>query len=67
MGVWDLRTEKTTESYGLLNARVAYTFPLATPLTLFAKGENITAARYQINYGFPMPKATFMAGIEWKF
>lgn len=66
-GVWGLHTERTTENYALLGARAAYTVPLRTPLTLFVKGENLTAAKYQINYGFPMPKATFMAGAEIKF
>ncbi|MDE5960478.1 MAG: TonB-dependent receptor, partial [Duncaniella sp.] len=51
MGVWGLKTEKTTEHYTLLNARVAYTFTFNKPLTLFVKGENLTAADYQINYG----------------
>lgn len=67
MGVWGLKTEKTTEHYTLFNARVAYTFTFNKPLTLFVKGENLTAADYQINYGFPMPRATVMAGLEWKF
>lgn len=67
MGVWGLKTEKTTEHYTLLNARVTYTFTFNKPLTLFFKGENLTAADYQINYGFPMPRATVMAGLEWKF
>lgn len=67
MGIWGLKTEKTTEHYTLLNARVAYTFTFNKPLTLFVKGENLTAADYQINYGFPMPRATVMAGLEWKF
>lgn len=66
-GIWGLYTERTTESYVLLGARAAYTVPSATPLTLFVKGENLTAAKYQINYGFPMPRATFMAGAEIKF
>lgn len=67
LSVWGVYTEETKESYALLNARVAYTFHFKTPLTLFAKGENLTATEYQINYGFPMPRATVMAGAEWKF
>lgn len=62
-----LNTENSRENYALLNSRVAFTFPFKRPLTLFAKGENLTATKYQINYGFPMPKATVMAGVEWKF
>lgn len=66
-GIWDLDTEETTESYVLLNARAAYTFEFRTPLTLYVKGDNLTATSYQINYGFPMPRATVMAGVEWRF
>ncbi len=67
MGIWGLNTEQSKEDYCLLNARCAYTIAWQAPLTLFVKGENLTAAKYQINYGFPMPKATVMAGVEWKF
>lgn len=66
-GIRGLKTEKSTEDYVLLNAQAAYTFILTRPLKLFVKGENLTAANYQINYGFPMPRATVMAGVEWKF
>ena len=66
-GIWGLYTEETKENYLLLNARAAYTFAFRKPLTLFVKGENLTATEYQINYGFPMPRATVMAGAEWKF
>lgn len=67
LGVWGLNTEESKEDYALLNARAAYSFDFDKPLTLFVKGENLTATRYQINYGFPMPRATVMAGAEWKF
>ena len=67
LGVSHLMTEATREHYVLLNARVAYRFDLPTPLTLFVKGENLTATKYQINYGFPMPRATVMVGAEWRF
>lgn len=62
-----LKTEKSMEDYILFNAQAAYTFTFTRPLKLFVKGENLTAANYQINYGFPMPRATVMAGVEWKF
>lgn len=35
--------------------------------TLFVKGENLLAQRYEINAGFPMPKATFMGGVNVNF
>lgn len=34
---------------------------------LFVKGENLLAQRYEINAGYPMPKATFMGGINLNF
>ncbi len=67
MGIWGLNTEESTENYVVLNARASYTFAFSKPLTIFVRGENLTAAKYQINYGFPMPKATVMSGIEWTF
>ena len=33
----------------------------------WARGENLLAQRYEINAGYPMPKATIMAGINVKF
>ena len=34
---------------------------------IWARGENLLAQRYEINAGYPMPKATIMAGINVKF
>lgn len=66
--VWHLLTEGSVENYSLLNARVARRLALGDDsLTLWAKGENLTAARYQINYGFPMPRATVMVGFDFNF
>lgn len=56
------------EDYTVLNAKAAYRF--GTPdkgLNLFVKGENLTATRYSINEGFPMPKAIFMGGFDVTF
>ncbi len=56
------------EDYTLLNARVAYRFGAPDRgVKLFLKGENLTAARYTINDGYPMPKATVMAGVDVTF
>lgn len=56
------------EDYTVLNARVSYRFgSLDRGVKLFVKGENLTATRYSINEGYPMPKATFMAGIDVTF
>ncbi len=33
-------------------------------LSIWVRGENLLAARYEINAGYPMPKATFMGGVS---
>lgn len=56
------------EDYTVLNAKAAYRFGTVDKgLNVFVKGENLTAARYEINEGFPMPKAIVMAGLEFTF
>lgn len=61
-------TTSAKESYTLLNAKAAYRFGTRDKgANVFLKGENLTAARYEINQGFPMPKAIFMGGIEVTF
>lgn len=49
----------------LLNATVGYRATRA--LRLWARGENLLAQRYEVNTGFPMPRATAMAGVEITF
>ena len=34
---------------------------------VFVRGENLLAQRYEINDGFPMPKATVMGGVNINF
>ena len=56
------------EDYTVLNARASYRFGSQNKgLKLFVKGENLTATRYSINEGYPMPKAVFMGGIDVTF
>lgn len=56
------------EDFTTLNAKAAYRFGSRDKgLNLFVKGENLTAARYSINDGFPMPKAIVMGGIDVTF
>lgn len=53
------------QGFTLLNAMVAYK---ACPLlTLWAKGENLLAQRYETQLGYPMPRATFLAGVNISF
>ena len=49
------------ENFTLLNATVSYQWQKNVGLWL--KGDNLLAERYEINEGFPMPKATFMGGV----
>ena len=50
------------ENYVLWNADVE--FRATSRLQLYARGENLLAQKYEINAGFPMPLATFNAGIK---
>ena len=55
-------------NYTLLGARAAYRFgPADRGINLFVKGENLTADRYTINYGFPMPRALVFGGLDFTF
>lgn len=36
-------------------------------LDLWARGENLLAQKYEINAGYPMPRATIMAGVHIRF
>ncbi len=50
------------ENFILLNVTAAYK---ALPwLNIWAKGENLLAQKYEVNYGYTMPKATFMGGVN---
>jgi iron complex outermembrane receptor protein len=54
-----------TESFTLLNATVSY--KVLPWMAIFAKGDNLFAERYQTYDGYPMPKATFMGGVNLNF
>lgn len=58
-------TDSGTENFTMLNASVAYQ-PVKM-LKLWLRGENLLAQKYEINAGFPMPRATFMAGVQVTF
>ena len=53
------------EDFCLLNATINY--QLSHPITLWVRGENLLAQKYEINLGYPMPRATFMAGVNVNF
>lgn len=53
------------ESFFLLAASIAYS---PTPLVkLWLRGDNLLAQRYELNAGYPMPRATVMAGVDFSF
>lgn len=59
------RGSEEQDNFVLWNLRGSYRLcPFAN---LFVKGENLLAQRYEINAGYPMPKATFMGGINLNF
>lgn len=54
--------DERQENFLLLNVTAAY--KALSWLSIWAKGENLLAQKYEINYGYPMPKATFMGGVN---
>lgn len=54
--------DETKETFTLWNIRAAYS-PTKT-FQLFARGENLLAQKYEINLGYPMPRATVFGGIN---
>ena len=57
--------DETKESFCLLNATVNYA--LSRNVGLWLRGENLLAQSYEINFGYPMPRATFMGGVNVNF
>lgn len=61
----EVGAKETKQEVTLLNASVAY--QVLPQLRLWVKGDNLLAQKYEINAGYPMPKATFMAGVNVNF
>ena len=53
------------ENFCLVNLSVTYA--LAKDISLWVRGENLLAQDYEINLGYPMPRATFMGGVSLRF
>ena len=49
------------EDATLLHISLGYR--ICPQLKIWARGENLLAQKYEINLGYPMPKATFMGGV----
>ncbi len=57
--------QETKENFCLLNASVSYA--LTKACSLWVRGENLLAQSYEINLGYPMPRATFMGGVNLNY
>ena len=57
--------DEQKENFCLLNATVNYA--LCKTVGLWLRGENLLAQSYEINLGYPMPRATFMGGVNINF
>ena len=55
--------EETTESYLLFDASVTY--KLSSKIKIFVSAENIFNTQYQVQYGYPMPGISALAGISF--
>jgi len=64
-GLYKKLDPEETEDFLLWNVRGS--FRVLDGFDVWVKGENLLAQRYEINAGFPMPKATVMAGVNIKF
>lgn len=57
--------DETQENFVLWNLRASYR--ALNWLDIWVRGENLLAQRYEINVGYPMPRATVMAGFSLDF
>ena len=64
-GLYTVAASDRTEDFLLWNLTASY--QLTEPLQLFVRGENLLAQRYEINAGFPLPRATVMGGFRVNF
>ena len=61
----DTGTNEAKEDFCLLNMTVNYA--IHKQCALWLRGENLLAQSYEINRGYPLPRATFMAGVDVSF
>lgn len=64
-GLYTQTSPVVTEDFVLWNLRAS--FRVTRWLDLWARGENLLAQEYEINAGYPMPRATIMAGFNLNF
>ena len=63
--VSNLYTGSDLQTFTLVNATASYSLLPSTKLWL--RGENLMRQKYEILAGYPMPRATFMAGVNVDF
>ncbi len=61
-GLYTAVNPDTTEDFLLWNVRAS--FRAAKWLDIWVRGENLLAQKYEINAGYPMPRATVMGGFN---
>lgn len=64
-GLYTSTSPETKENFALWNIRGSY--QVVKGFALWLRGENLLAQRYEINAGYPMPRATVMAGLKIDF
>lgn len=57
--------DESKEDFVLWN--LSASFRISQWLDIWVRGENLLAQRYEINAGYPMPRATVMAGVNLNF
>lgn len=61
------RLGETEHKENYILANLTATYRICHKASVFVKGENLLAQKYEIYDGFPMPKATFMGGLKLQF
>ncbi len=64
-GLYTQTDPEIRENFMLWNVRAS--FEMTRWLSIWTRGENLLAQKYEINAGYPMPRATIMAGCNIKF
>ena len=61
-GLYKSIAPEEKENYVLWNLKASYA--ISKHLSLWVRGENLLAQQYEMMSGYPMPKATFMGGVQ---
>lgn len=64
-GLYTSTAPAVTEDFVLWNLRAS--FRASNWLNIWVRGENLLAQKYEINAGYPMPRATVMGGFNLNF